>query len=514
MNSQIHLSKSDIKFITIFSSILLVALFRFFDAKVFSIDDYHLFYEGVNNPDTIQFSIESGRWFGVLMFKLFNLIIGDGGYTGIIISYISVCVQFIFCAYLLAKTYQINTSLWYMPVVMSLGFIHVFNAEILTFKIGLMINIGYTFMYAISFYSWYLMQKFDRKFLFALVGIILSLAAYQVIINALIVITLLGFIIELSTWPKNEQVTFKKLIKNPFTIKLSGIVLGTIFYLIINKAVLVTMGLQSSSRSQFIAIADFTSRLNDIYILFKSVLYDVDSFLIPQFIKLLFLGILLICLILIVKNNIFKFRAVYQKLLFVLATLVLLTISLMSTAASGLFLKIWWMVPRMFTGFGLFTLLVFMIAFLLNKSAIVHKLLLLVLMLTVISHINLNHQVANDQAYLNFLDRNKAQRMICELEQIEGFRNKRLYIHQRSDCWVNGYNIKTNIGDMNLSAFCASWSKYKLLQHVSGYHFTPTSPTDNHYLDSLYQTFPEGEKPLWPNNNGIWFNDSLIAVFP
>lgn len=209
MNSQIHLSKSDIKFITIFSSILLVALFPFFDAKVFSIDDYHLFYEGVNNPDTIRFSIESGRWFGVLMFKLFHLIFGDGGYTGIIISYISVGVQFVFCAYLLAKTYQINTSLWYMPVIMSLGFIHVFSAEILTFKIGLMINIGYTFLYAISFYSWYLMRKFDRNFLLAVVGIVLSLAAYQVIINALIVITLLGFIIELSTSAKNEPLTFK-----------------------------------------------------------------------------------------------------------------------------------------------------------------------------------------------------------------------------------------------------------------------------------------------------------------
>jgi len=89
-----------------------------------------------------------------------------------------------------------------------------------------------------------------------------------------------------------------------------------------------------------------------------------------------------------------------------------------------------------------------------------------------------------------------------------------LYIHQRPDCWVNEYNIKTNIGDMNLSAFCASWSKYKLLQHVSRYHITPTSLTENHYIDSLYQSFPEGEKPLWPDKKGIWFNDSLIAIFP
>ena len=514
MNELIKLRKEDYKYLSIFSAIVIAALFPFFDAKVFSIDDYHLFYEGINNQDTIRFSIESGRWFGVLMFKFFYLIIGEGGYSGIIISYISVCVQFVLCAYLLARAYQLNTSLWYMPIIVSLGVIHVFSAEILTFKIGLMINIGFTFLYAISFYSWYIMRKFDTKFLLAIVGIILSLAAYQVIINALIVITLLGFIIELNTWPKNEQITFKKLQKSPYSIKLIGIILGAILYLIINKVVLTFAGLHSSNRSQFISILNIKTRVNQICALFKDVLIDPNEFLIPQTIKVLFLGVLLLSIILIVVNNSNKFKATYQKILLGVGVLVLLTVSLLSTAISGLFLQVWWMVPRMFTGFGLFTMLVFMIAFLLNKSAIVNKLLLFVLIITTVTHINLNHQIANDQAYLNFLDRNKAQRMINQLEQIEGFKTKRLYIHQRPDCWVNEYNIKTNIGDMNLSAFCASWSKYKLLQHVGGIKIKPTTTNDNLFIDSIYNTYAENNKPLWPAKNSIWTNDSLIAIFP
>ncbi len=510
----LKLSRQDVKFLTIFSFILAITLLPFFNATVFSIDDYLLFYEGINNPNTIRFSIESGRWFGIIMFKFWNLFIGNGGYSGILISYISVCVQFIFCGYLLVKSFKLNTASWYVPILISLGFIHVFSAEILTFKIGLMVNIGFSFLYAISFYSWYLMQKFDGKFFLAIIGIVLSLAAYQVIINALIVITLLGFVLEISTQEKAETLTIKNLKQNSFIIKLVGIILGTTFYLIANKVVLAYMGLTSSTRSQFIALSNLDVRVNQILKLFKNILFDANSFLIPQPIKFLFLGVLCLTLILIAAKNSIKFNNISSKFLLVIGALTLVCLSLLSTSISGLFLEVWWMVPRMFTGFGMFTMLIFIIAFQVNKSALLHKLLLLALIITTVSHISMNHNIANDQAYLNFLDRNKAQRILSELEQIDGFKTKRLYIHQRPDCWVNEYNIKTNVGDMNLSAFCASWSKYKILEYVAGYPITPTNNNDNIYIDSLYQTINEQEKPLWPNKDGIWVNDSIIAIFP
>ena len=509
-----NLGRLDIKFLTIFSFIITITLLPFFNATVFSIDDYHLFYEGINNPSTIRFSIESGRWFGIIMFKFWNLFIGNGGFSGILISYISVCVQFIFCAYILVKSFKLNTESWYVPIMISLGFIHVFSAEILTFKIGLMVNIGFSFLYAISFYSWYLMRKFDGKFLTAIIGIVLSLAAYQVIINVLIVITLLGFVLEISSYQKDEPLTIKKLKQSPFVVRLIGIILGTAIYLIANKAILAFMGLTSSTRSQFITLSNVDVRINQIYVLFKNILFDAHSFLIPQPIKLLFLGVICLTLFLVVANNARKFNTVFSKILLAIGVLALVFISLLSTAISGLFLEVWWMVPRMITGFGLFTMLVFTIAFQVNTSAIIHKLLLLILIITTVSHINLNHQIANDQAYLNYLDRSKAQRMLNNLEQIDGFKTKRLYIHQRPDCWVNEYNIKTNVGDMNLSAFCASWSKYKILEYVAGYSITPTNINDNLYIDSLYQTINEHEKPIWPHKNGIWVNDSIIAIFP
>ena len=65
---------------------------------------------------------------------------------------------------------------------------------------------------------------------------------------------------------------------------------------------------------------------------------------------------------------------------------------------------------------------------------------------------------------------------------------------------------------MNLSAFCASWSKYKLLEFVGGYKIITTNNNDNRFIDSIYNNFLN--KPRWPNKNSIWTNDSLIAVFP
>jgi hypothetical protein len=157
---------------------------------------------------------------------------------------------------------------------------------------------------------------------------------------------------------------------------------------------------------------------------------------------------------------------------------------------------------------------VFLIAFRYNNSSFITYILTASLVVTLLSHINLNHKIANEQAYLNDLDRNKAQNMLIELEKIDDFKNKRLYIHQRNDCWVNDYNLQTNIGDMNLSAFCASWSKYKLLQHVGGIKLIPTTTNDNLFIDSIYNAYAENNKPIWPAKNSIWTNDSLVAIFP
>ena len=75
-------------------------------------------------------------------------------------------------------------------------------------------------------------------------------------------------------------------------------------------------------------------------------------------------------------------------------------------------------------------------------------------------------------------------------------------------------NIKTIIGDMNMSAFCASWSKYELLQYVSGEKFNRTTSKENLHLDSLYQALPDTSKPRWPTNGIILVSDEIIAVYP
>ncbi len=505
------LNKSEIKYLLLFLVVTITALFPFFDAQLFSIDDYNLYFNGLTSPGEINFSIENGRWFGAIMSKLFSLFIGDYGFSGILISYILICFQFTFCAYLISKEFKLNIENWYIPIVVSLGFIHGFSAEILTFKIGVK-NIGSSLIYIISFYSWYNMKRLDSRFLFAVLGITLSLAIYQVILNSLLVITIMGAIYDITSWEKEERLTLKKIRENPYLIKALGIVVSTITYITLNKVIIHNMGLQASSRSSFIALADLHSRISQILSLFKNVLFDSNSFLIPQPVKLIFLAALVIATVLVIVKNINRVESIFNKTLLAITIISLLIVGLISICLTGLFLESWWMVPRMFTGIGLFTMFIFLILFQFNKSAIFQYILIGSLIITALSHININHTIAIEQAYLNKLDRSKARGILSEIVKIDGFENKRLYIHQRDDCWINGYNLKTNIGDMNLSAFCASWSKYKLLEFVGGYKIITTNNNDNRFIDSIYNNFLN--KPRWPNKNSIWTNDSLIAVFP
>ena len=356
------------------------------------------------------------------------------------------------------------------------------------------------------------MKRLDSRFLFAVLGITLSLAIYQVILNSLLVITIMGAIYNITSWEKEERLTLKKIRENPYLIKALGIVVSTITYITLNKVIIHNMGLQASSRSSFIALADLHSRISQILSLFKNVLFDSNSFLIPQPVKLIFLAALVIAAVLVIVKNINRVESIFNKTLLAITIISLLIVGLLSICMTGLFLDSWWMVPRMFTGIGLFTMFIFLILFQFNKSAIFQYILVGSLIITALSHININHTNAIEQAYLNKLDRSKARGILSEIEKIDGFENKRLYIHQRDDCWINGYNLKTNIGDMNLSAFCASWSKYKILEFVGGYKIITTNYNDNRFLDSIYNNFLN--KPRWPNKNSIWTNDSLIAVFP
>jgi hypothetical protein len=499
------------KFISIFIVVVFFAFFPFAISNVFSLDDYHLFYNSIDSEKITRFSFESGRWFSVLMLKLFSFFIGESGFKGLYLSNFLVFIQMVFGGYIIAKQYQLNMNKWYTPVIVALGFIHIFCSEIMTFKFGLMVNIGFSLLYLIAFGSWYISKTFNWKFLLAIVGIILALASYQVIVNVLLVITLAGFLIEINQISREKGTLNLNYLKNSeYTYKLLAIIIGTIAYYFLNKLVLSFFDVSISNRSSFLPISKLSERIGEIATVFKMVLYDGHAFLIPKSTKLITLMIVFLAFLTGIKNIIRNQKSLVWTLLF----MIIFVLTLLSSAFASLFLETWWMVPRMFTGYSFFIMMCFIIVLTSYQLKLVKILGMVFLSALTFSFISVNHNIANDQAYLNQLDRNKAQRLIVDLEKIDSFKTKRTYIHQRPNCWANEYNIKTMYGDMNMSAFCTSWSKYELMQFVAGYPLNRTTEEENQEIISVIENKKDSSIYNWSERRGVYSKNDVIYIFP
>lgn len=501
----------DKKFLTIFSGVVLLTYFPFANAHVFAFDDYNLFYKNTDSQDVIRFSLEMGRWFSVLMLKIFGLFVGESGFKGIYISTALVLVQIIFAGYILAKQFQLNMNKWYTPIIVAIGFIHIFCSEIMTFKFGLMVNIGFSLLYFIAFGSWYISKAFNWKFILAIVGIILALASYQVIINVLLVITLAGFLIEINQMAKDKNtLNFNYLKKSEYTYKLLAIIIGTVAYFVLNKVVLNILDIPISNRSNFLPFSKLSDRIGEVATVFKMVLYDSNAFLIPHATKLLTLIIVVLALFTGIRNILWQQKNLFWCLIFI----TLFLAALLSTAFASLTLETWWMVPRMFTGYSFFIMMCLIIVLTSYQQKIIKTMSLATLSVLAFSFISVNHNIANDQAYLNQLDKNKAQRLIIDFEKIDNYKTKRTYIHQRANCWANEYHIKTMYGDMNMSAFCTSWSKYELLQFVAGYPINKTTEEENQIIVNSIDRQNDSMFNLWVEKRGVYERDSMIYIFP
>jgi hypothetical protein len=510
-NSLIKAFLSKKNFLTIFSGIILLNFIPFANPNVFSFDDYHLFYNSIDSEKITRFSFESGRWFSVLMLKLFSFFIGESGFKGLYLSNFLVFIQMVFGGYIIAKQYQLNMNKWYTPVIVAVGFIHIFCSEIMTFKFGLMVNIGFSLLYLIAFGSWYISKAFNWKFLLAIVGIILALASYQVIINVLLVITLAGFLIEINQISREKGTLNLNYLKNSeYTYKLLAIIIGTIAYYFLNKLVLIFFDVSISNRSSFLPISKLSERISEIATVFKMVLYDGNAFLIPHATKLLTLTIIILALLTGIRNILWQQKSLLWCLIFV--TLFLAT--LLSTAFASLTLETWWMVPRMLTGYSFFIMMCFIIVLTSYQLKLVKILGMVFLSAASFSFISVNHNIANDQAYLNQLDRNKAQRLIVDLEKIDSFKTKKTFIYQRPNCWANEYHIKTMYGDMNMSAFCTSWSKYELMQFVAGYPLNRTTEEENQEIISVIENKKDSSIYNWSERRGVYSKNDVIYIFP
>lgn len=513
-NIPLPFNKLETKFLMIIGALLMFTYFPFVNTQNFSFDDYFLFFNKIEGDRTIRFSIKSGRWFGIFMYSVFNQLLGDGGFKGIIFAYFSVFVQFLFTGIVIVRVFKLDASKTSIALLVSMGFIHLFNAEIMTFKFGLLVNAGFSFLYLFAFGGWYLLRKSAKYFAIGVLFIVLALASYQIVINQLIVLSLLLIVFEfLEFIIQNKKVGFTFIKQSNGLIKLAGIITAVIVYVMVNKLVMALIGTNALSRSQLIQWADIPERLNQVVVLYDSILLNKDSYLVPfatKILTLIFMGLGIFTMGLKSFN---ETKGYLNKVMAFVFCLIISVLMIISSNFISLFIQEWWPTPRMFSGFGFMVMGFGLIVIKFSNIKSIKFITFSLGLLLVFSHSNITHCIAADQSYRNLVDRNKAQLIMSKVIQIDSFESKKIYIHQSEDCWKDNVNIKYKIGDLNLSSFCTSWSKYHLLEYVSGIKLIKTTNEENARLSEKVKN-EAGLYQRWPNKGSIQRFEDFIIILP
>lgn len=504
----------DKKFLVILGALLLLGYLPFINTQYFSFDDYFLFFSSVEGEQTVNFSIQSGRWFGIFLYSLFNQLIGVGGYKGILISYVSVLLQFLFVGLVIVKVFKLDSRKTAVPVIISMGFLHLFNAEIMTFKFGLLVNAGFSFLYLFAFGGWYFLSRKISHFIVGILLIVCALGSYQLVLNQLIVLSVLLFVFELlHQIEENKSISFQWIKKSDGVLKLIGVMMAAIAYYVVNKLVLSFLGIEPSTRSSFIQFTDISERISQIGLLYQSIFIKENEYLIPYLTKLLTL--LLIALSIgvmvfkVIKNVSNQLKAISIVIMF----LILSVLMILSSNFTSLFIKEWWPTNRMLTGFGFMVMGFTLIACFFCKNKYWQYFLLSISFVVLFSHLNVTHNIASDQSYRNYIDRNKAQMIMTQVVGIDSFEQKKVYIHQSENCWIDDANIKNRLGDLNISSFCTSWSKYQLLEYVSGVKLLKPNEEEHLELSKMVNLFSE-KYQRWPLKGSVTDYNGYIIIIP
>ena len=402
-------------FLLLLISIIIITFFPFINVNSFSIDDYFLFFYKTETGQLVESSIESGRWFGTFLVNLIGKLSGVSGFSAIILAFVFLITQWILTSCLLVEQFELDFKKWQTPLIISLCFIHISTTELLTFKIAV-VNLGFSFVYLFAIGGWFLIKKFNFKFLIGSILIMFALATYQSFINIILVLTFTGIILKLiNDIQKKEKFNLKYFIDNEYFVKIAAIVFAFIFYLIVNKILLTALKLNITSRATFIDFNEVPERLNFLIKYYIRILSEGDYFLIPHMTKLVIL-ISLLSVILTIGVAILRFKLVkmHIKIIAIFITIALLIFALFSSALASSFLKELWLMPRMFSGFGFFLMAIFILLykFLANRQVLIF--VNSILCILIFSFISINHNVANEQNYLNQLDRNKALRIVMK----------------------------------------------------------------------------------------------------
>jgi hypothetical protein len=187
--------------------------------------------------------------------------------------------------------------------------------------------------------------------------------------------------------------------------------------------------------------------------------------------------------------------------------LCLLGAALMWSLGIPLVLERLWLPLRSMAHVGVFWAGCCLLAVELNAKPWVTRTVTVLSALTVLSFIGVNQQVFEDQRRLNARDLAMANRIVGRLEVLPGFDKTMPVVFVGGQSWAGG-RVATSWGDLNISAYRATWSQRPLLNEVSG--LALRSPEDAE-RETAAEKYCATVEP-WPAVHGVTVRDGLAIV--
>lgn len=453
-----------------------------------AVDDYFHISNGFNLDGKL--SLSQGRWGQALLFYITSFFNLDYSGASPLFSMLY-SLQIAFSIQLLIRSFNIKIDKWLEAFILATATLHPYFCEIFTFKVTMM-ALALSFSYPAMSIGYLLLS--EKKVIRKIIGmtlIIWSLANYQVGLNVILIFIPFQFIL---VWEKEIDIysTLKK-VGTHVTLFIASV----LAYFLSNMLLLKVIGIKSVSRATPIQISQLQERFNQIIDLYSQIFFKNEA-ISSSFAKWILILLLFILLGVVVKHFINKKR----KLVLFIPFVFMIIVGALAILGPSSILSIWWPVPRILSGIGFFwALTILLLVFYSNQS----KILYIPLFFILLSFTYNNNRVLSDQKRINFIDYNKANRIVSQIETLSNFKNKKLLIFQGNYAYSKG--IGTNHMDMNISSFYPAWSRVQLLEFVSGYDFQTASYEEE---KEIVEKFPE--RKSYPQQGSIFEYKDIIVI--
>jgi hypothetical protein len=356
-------------------------------------------------------------------------------------------------AVIIAQIWRIENEPTQALLAGALALAHPFGADMWSFRLA---PISFALALLSSLVALLLLRRTHSGYWLPVALFIASAGIYQTNINPLIIVVLFGILTDLLR-PRAEE-TDKPPLRSWWAI-VACILCSLALYLVANKIIMTVLKQPAEQRAGLLQLAEIAGRSGEVLNQLRRVLYG-ERQLGTGLLSAVQITLLLLGLGLVVARSV-RSRAPRM----IAWTLLIIGSALLATVGIVAMTRVFWPTPRVLTGAGFFWAGVFVVTSMLAGSRARNVSFVLAALLW-IGWAGVDHRASDEQHRVNMRDMLRMSRVIGRLESHPGGASIHRVVIVNGP---NGYgDMKTIIGDLNISAFFKDWSWAGLIAEAGG----------------------------------------------